>query len=548
LHKACLSHILGGFYDAENRLPNAACAVTITRMALSRHHNPLELEDKIVRGAMIGLYMLGSGVIAYWIGRGEQRLLVIIALLFAVLLSTIGLRHRAWMLILLGWTITGYTAVLPLPFSIRDIMIMLAGCSYVAFQVLSPRKMRLPWHALDIILFLNLLYLIFTLFHHPVGFHAFGSETIGARPYVNFTMAFVAYWVIVRLPDSVRTVSWAPYLLFAGVVFLTVLYVIAYVIPSLPSHLTFLYAATDINAYFSSWTLRASIPRYEKLADFGLALLLILCSYYPPRTLFHLTRVRSYMFLLSMGCILASGFRNTMLWAMAALSISCILYRNWRELLVAMLSGTLLLGALAYGQGRFYDLPLPAQRSLSFLPGQWSPIVMADVEGSTEGRFRWWKDIIQNRLIEDWVFGDGFGALQSDIQSASSMGTFEDFVLLTGAYHSGPLTAIRYVGLIGMILLYALMGTIAYWSVVYVRRCWGTPLQPLAIFVAVQAIWSPIHYTFVFGAYDSQLPQTFLLAALLRLLIRTIKEAQPAQRLPSAASVPLGSEVVASTA
>ncbi len=320
-----------------------------------RHHrqsNPLELEDKIIRAAMIGLYMIGSIVVAYWIGKGEQKLLIFLGLFFAACMTTIGLRHRAWMLILLGWSITGTTAVISVPFSIRDITIMLAACSYVAFRVVSPRSGRASWHILDAVVGLNLLYLVFTFFHHPVGLRAFGSETIGARPYVNIGLAVVAYWVIFRLPDSARTAAWAPTLFLIGVSCVTILYLISYVFPSAVSHLTFLYAVSDVGAYFSNRAVEAAIPRFLRFGDFGLALVFVLCAYYPPRTLFDLRRWRSYALLLAVLCVLLSGFRNFVLWAIMAIVITCVLYRSWRELAIATLIGGLLVGGLILGQGR----------------------------------------------------------------------------------------------------------------------------------------------------------------------------------------------------
>jgi hypothetical protein len=171
---------------------------------------------------------------------------------------------------------------------------------------------------------------------------------------------------------------------------------------------------------------------------------------------------------------------------------------------------------------------------------------VADAQGSTEGRFKWWKDIVQYHLIDDWWFGDGFGAHLGDIEGAAQHGSYEDFVLLTGAYHSGPLTAIRYVGTVGMLLMYALMIMAAYYSTVYVRLCWGTLLQPLAIFVAIQSIWTPIHYTLVFGGYDAQLPNTLLMAGLLRLLIRMQHEMQAEAPQPALVRTPLPGQVAAS--
>ena len=95
---------------------------------------------------------------------------------------------------------------------------------------------------------------------------------------------------------------------------------------------------------------------------------------------------------------------------------------------------------------------------------------------------------------------------------------------LTGSFHSGPLTTIRYVGVCGLAFLYLLSVSAAFYSYRSVEQCRGTPLFPVAIFFAIQLIWGPIHYAFVFGAYDVYLPDLIFQVACLRLLIRMSDE------------------------
>jgi len=65
----------------------------------------------------------------------------------------------------------------------------------------------------------------------------------------------------------------------------------------------------------------------------------------------------------------------------------------------------------------------------------------------------------------------------------------------------------------------------AIYSVKCVHRCRGTPLLPVAIFLAIQLVWIPIHFTFVFGAFDQQLPDHMFLIGLL-LLVWHMSEAE----------------------
>jgi hypothetical protein len=56
------------------------------------------------------------------------------------------------------------------------------------------------------------------------------------------------------------------------------------------------------------------------------------------------------------------------------------------------------------------------------------------------------------------------------------------------------------------------------------KRCRGTPLFPVAVFMAIQLIWGPVHYTFVFGGYNGYLPDLIFRLGILRLLIRLLDQ------------------------
>jgi hypothetical protein len=130
-----------------------------------------------------------------------------------------------------------------------------------------------------------------------------------------------------------------------------------------------------------------------------------------------------------------------------------------------------------------------------------------------------WRRIIEENLIRDWWFGEGFAISSAELALAARHG-FVEATYVTGVYHNGPLSTIRYVGIIGLILLYFLSITAAIYSYKTVQRCRGTPLFPAAVFVAIQLIWGPIHYVFVFGSYFNYLPDLIIQLGILRLLMR----------------------------
>ncbi len=145
-----------------------------------------------------------------------------------------------------------------------------------------------------------------------------------------------------------------------------------------------------------------------------------------------------------------------------------------------------------------HPLPISVQRSLSALPGEWDSRAVKDAEGSTEWRLDMWKDIPKGtRYIHNKVMGDGFGFSQAEL-SAMERQTFfggdispEDFLII-GAFHNGPLSTIRFVGAIGLVLYYTLLIYMAVLAWRLIRVTQGTDFFPFALFVGLAIIWEPM--------------------------------------------------------
>lgn len=467
--------------------------------------------------AVVVTLLLGT-LVAFWIGSGEMRLVSMVAAVATLGLVVLGLQQRAWAIILMGWTLTGQILLLPIPFSVRDLAIGLAMGAYIAHRIVYASHVRVGWNALTLLIGVNYLWLGVTFAVNPVGFRAMGAETMGARPYLNAMFALMAYWVITRLPSSDRAVRWGPVYVLVGAAVVALLQAITYIAPSSSPYLYTFYSSLNLESYYAAGVLTADMVRLKGLAPFGMLLVLTLVAYKSPRELLNPFRPWFYALLVAFGCILASGFRGVLLQAFVAIVLSAWLYRDWRDLAFAGTLGAVLLIVVIGGQGQIYELPTVAQRSLSFLPGKWSETVVIDAEASTTSRFKWWEIIAREGVIRNWWTGDGFGLRQSDFQTMGRS-TFED-VLVTGAYHNGPLTTIRFAGIIGLALFYILSIAGAISAYACVRKTAGTLVQPLAIFTSIQLIWWPIHYTFVFGSYDVDFSELIFLLALLGLASR----------------------------
>jgi hypothetical protein len=467
-------------------------------------------------------------VTAYWIASGKFFLLTLLIGVAVVAFVTVGLQRKAWILIVVSWSFKGAIHALPLPLQTCDVVVLVVTFAYIAQRVvgqITPRSKGV----LGALVAINCLYVASTYLWHPVGLHTLGAETMGGRPYFDAFIAACAYWVIVHMPESYKEVSRIPLWLMASMTFSTAISTLVFVFPSITPYVWFFYSQVDISGYLGSINPAEAGPdirRFTTLAPFGVMLIQFMAAYYPPHKFLNPARWQFYLSMLGFVGILASGFRNSLAFALASVVLAAWFYRGWREVVLGGLLGAVLLGFLCYGQGRFFDLPLTAQRTLGSLPGQWDEDVRVDVKTSNL-RYEWWQQLFQEGFVKNWWIGDGFGVSETDYNLIMS-GTvgFKEAATVTGGFHSGPLTTIRYAGIVGLVLFYALMITSAVYSVRLVNRCRGTPLFHSAIFLAIQLVWTPFHYTFLFGAYTTSLPEQVFAAGLLT-LIWHMSEHQP---------------------
>jgi hypothetical protein len=176
-------------------------------------------------------------------------------------------------------------------------------------------------------------------------------------------------------------------------------------------------------------------------------------------------------------------------------------------------------------QGRVISLPLPAQRALSFLPGKWDYSAKSDAQGSTEWRVTMWRAMLTgDKYIANKWLGDGFGFTrrQLDIMNANmahgTMADQQENLMISGGVHSGPIGAIRFVGIVGLILFIVFAVLVARHAVHLIRRCEKTPFYPLALFIGIPTVWFPVSYLFVFGSYGDDLPGILITVGLLKML------------------------------
>lgn len=270
--------------------------------------------------------------------------------------------------------------------------------------------------------------------------------------------------------------------------------------------------------------------RQVALSAPGIALGQILAAYCRPLTFvmpFPLYILRKLGLVLCIGVIFASGFRSVLFAVILGFLVSSYFQRGWSDVLRLASVGVCALGLLGLIQGTIIDLPLPAQRALSFLPGHWDSSARQDAADSTQWRVEMWKDaIFTDKYIDNKLFGDGFGVSASQMHRVMMLQALPGLTREQGQanaavvsnFHSGPVSAIKFVGYVGLILYLALLTQTAKLSVRLIRRALHTPFQALALYICIPAFIGPIFYVFIYGNYGEDLPTTIFAIGMMRML------------------------------
>jgi hypothetical protein len=492
--------------------------------------NQIVVWSALLLGLLVAV-MVGSAV-----GSSDMRLVAGVMALIPVALIFVKLKTNIWVLIPIGWYLSGRLPWLPLPFTVRDLCFM----TVIFFFTLFFATRALPWKRkvgiLDYLIYINLAYLATVYIRNPVGFWAMQTSMVGGRPYFEIGLAFGAFVVLSRVQISDFIAKIFPLFFVIPSWCVGVLDVVARLLPQTAYPLAMMYSGVGslgVNTAFQQEA-RLGETRMTAMQFAGYNTILALCAKYNPITLlspFHPFRVLLFCF--GLGAIFVSGFRSVILSAMGALLLSSILRGKVKDLWIAA-SGMLLgLIALILIQGSVVQLPMTLQRSLAWLPGNWSEEAKYLGDESNKWRLEMWGWAWNDdRILRDKTWGQGFGLSIDDMSliAASMMagegggsrlgGSDRENFMVTGAFHSGPLSTIKYIGIVGLALYYPLMCYMALFAWRLCKRAKGTKAFSLSLFVGIPIIYEPFNFVVIFGGLDSNYSQLLFWAGLLNLTQR----------------------------
>ena len=443
-------------------------------------------------------------------------------------------REKIWLLIPLFWPMMGQIVGLPGSFPVRDLAILYVFPIFLALKALKVVRVKGQYNWLDYLLWLNLFWLATVYIRNPVGTLSMGMERIGGKFYFEAAIVTLAYWVIGHVTISPKLAANFRWVLISGDLFSGIFGFISYHFPSTVPILGKFYTGISTEGYndATSTTGARVVAREGYLANTGYAVLRSLYSWYPPfSTLSPLRFWRLLFSILAVIGILRSGFRSTIFSAGCFFAIACYFRHGMTSVVRVALILTVAVGMLVAAQGTLIDLPLTAQRTLSFLPGKWNREALDDAVGSTEWRHEVWRKVWTSghKYIDNWWFGDGFGLTRHQYLDAVRMASVgandeTESLIITGNYHSGPLTTIHIIGFVGLGTFTILLFGISYYGWQLILRARGTPYFPVAIFFGAQAIFEPLPFLILTGFFDIQLVGSIYSIAMMRMISRSLDQ------------------------
>ena len=271
------------------------------------------------------------------------------------------------------------------------------ACTFMFLLRLATRKEKLIiWRPASIpfLLFIGWVGMVFVL--NPVGMGAMGSTIGGGRFYIKLVLAFSGFLILSGRTYTERDMRWMLGFILLGAFFTLGYGFMSYALAGPPVD-----AATGImiDQYYT-W--------HQELTVVAFTVAYLIFARWSPKEVF--TLQRAWVALAYLAClllVLLSGKRMGVVAVFLAPLVSSVLSRQFIHVFIAAILATASLAFLVAGHGSWFHLPLVAQRTISFLPGDWDTEMQGMRGGADEWRaeLRYWA--LEN-VKKDPLIGQGF--------------------------------------------------------------------------------------------------------------------------------------------
>jgi len=469
-----------------------------------------------------------------------RTLIILLLTGVGLLMTSLWLVDGSWFLASLVWGAVIGVALLPYPrvlvavaiataaapiFLLRHNLVIsnLATAGLLVTLILAYPRNRNLWH-FNVVQFLLAVYclnIVVIMFSRGFGLLVFGGEGAGAMSYVRILLAAVLVFGATWYPLRANTWRWVIFFLALGsAIPILADYTIAYgkflnVIPRFIASSGMRPGEAYLEGIVDTYFLRF-IGAKDAAIWFSVALIALA----KPERLFGLGFVR-YLPVLILIAVAAtiSGFRIAILTVVLIFALAAVI---GKQVTLPRLGALGILGLLGFVflYGFATELPLPVQRSISFLPWiEVSPVAKTHAVETIDWRIEVWKGAL-HEIPKHLLLGKGFTFNVAAFMYGQV--SIYDWALLNSTYHSGPLSTLILSGLPGTFSLIGIQLALLIRHGRERGREWANPqLKSCHLAFYAYLITEMIIFWFVYGDIASSIPLLFRQAAVLEGLLAT---------------------------
>ena len=436
------------------------------------------------------------------------------------------------------WMILPFATALNLTLMIpgQPNTILLSQALFVGFAGLLLLLRRLPYRLeiteLEVWIILLCLCVGQVYLRNPVGLNIFGSGSVGGRPYAIFVAAIVSTILLVGLRIPALELKWIFRLQIIGGLLNFTMLAIGYFVPKIGVW----YGSVNLEAAKNSGYQEGTYgidraTRIQFTRDIARNIALWISAVKAPiKACFH--PIWAPLVVLSLAFAALSGYRSEIC-AVGLTYLVGIMYRGGVTSVLlataALIIGVTLLALVNMAT----PLPSNIQRSLTILPGTWDRTHKEDAKNSTTWRTDMWKEaLFTDYWISNKWLGDGLGMTQDEfnyIQSlqnrqtggqvgTGNLTTQQEIMMASNNYHSGPVSTIRTIGYIGLLVLLAAQIRLAMHAHSQIKRAMNTKWFPLTLLIGIPVVFSPFYFVFIFGDFGPAIAALLYGVSMVRIL------------------------------
>jgi hypothetical protein len=343
-----------------------------------------------------------------------------------------------------------------------------------------------------------------------VGFAFFGARNAGGKRYLILLLGIMLYFGLSTIPISPKRRGIA----VAAFFLMTLTGLVGYGAAIGGPGFNFLVelfpieGAIDETSNAGPSLVGADITRFGGLANVALGVFCFVLARYGVKGVLDLRRPwRLLLLLIAVAMNLYSGFRSNMITFLLIFGLMFYLEGLFHSrYFPIMILAAVLMGAVMVPFAQ--KLPLVVQRSICFLPINVDPVVRRSAEDSTDWRLDMWKELLPT-VPRYLIKGKGYVMDANDayLMEQASKGGFSksyDGAILSGDYHSGPLSTIIPFGLFGVFAFLWFLA--ASFKALRQNHLYGGPaLQLVNTFMLAYFIVRVIVFLFIFGSLYSDM-------------------------------------------